>query len=78
MLAAGSATKVGIIGKARAQGPSSSGTSASPKCHDDIAGTQMFHAALPKRNSREETPANGIAVKRLGRMSDVTRASARL
>jgi len=78
MLAAGSATKVGIIGMAREHGPSSSGTSASPQMPRPDRRQQMFHAALPKGNSREETPVNGIAVKRLGRMSDVTRASARL
>jgi hypothetical protein len=38
----------------------------------------MLYAVLAKANSREEILANRIAVKRLGRMSDAPRASARL
>jgi len=39
---------------------------------------RCFMRRYPRAISRGEAPANGIAVKRLGRMSDVTRASARL
>jgi len=62
----------------RTQVPRELWSRASGKCNDPIAGTQMLYAVLAKANSREEILANRIVVKRLGRMSDAPRASARL
>jgi amino acid transporter len=73
MLAA-SATKVAFVGMARTWALEL-WTSASPQMPRPDRRHRMLYAVLPKVNSREETPANGIAVKRLGRVSDVTRAA---
>jgi hypothetical protein len=77
MLAA-SATKGRLRRRGAHRCPGSSGAGHQRKCNDPIAGTKMLYAVLAKANSREEILANRIAVKRLGRMSDAPRASARL
>jgi len=70
------ATKAGIIGMARtwALELAADGITVNVIAPGPIAGTDMFHAVVPKGSERESTLAKAIPVQRLGQPDDVARA----
>lgn len=70
------ATKAGMVGMARtwALELAADGITVNVIAPGPIAGTDMFHAVVPKGSDRENALAKAIPVQRLGRPDDVARA----
>jgi NAD(P)-dependent dehydrogenase (short-subunit alcohol dehydrogenase family) len=70
------ATKAGMIGMARtwALELAADGITVNVIAPGPIAGTDMFHAVVPKGSEREAALAKAIPVQRLGQPDDVARA----
>jgi NAD(P)-dependent dehydrogenase (short-subunit alcohol dehydrogenase family) len=70
------ATKAGMVGMARtwALELAADGITVNVIAPGPIAGTDMFHAVVPKASDRETALAKAIPVQRLGRPDDVARA----
>jgi NAD(P)-dependent dehydrogenase (short-subunit alcohol dehydrogenase family) len=70
------ATKGGMVGMARtwALELAADGITVNVVAPGPIAGTEMFHAVVPKDSERERALAKAIPVQRVGRPDDVARA----
>jgi NAD(P)-dependent dehydrogenase (short-subunit alcohol dehydrogenase family) len=70
------ATKAGMVGMARtwALELAADGITVNVIAPGPIAGTDMFHAVVPKGSERETALAKAIPVQRLGQPDDVARA----